>query len=51
MVPEHTHALVVGAGLGGSLMALYLADMGCRVTLVERRPDPREKGFIGGRPR
>ena len=49
MVPEHTHALVVGAGLGGSLMALYLAEMGCRVTLVERRPDPREKGFIGGR--
>jgi len=49
MVPEHTHALVVGAGLGGSLMALYLADMGCRVTLVERRADPRERGFIGGR--
>lgn len=49
MIPEHTHALVVGAGLGGSLMALYLAEMGCRVTLVERRPDPREKGFIGGR--
>ncbi|MEQ9616985.1 MAG: NAD(P)/FAD-dependent oxidoreductase [Phycisphaerales bacterium] len=49
MTPEHTHALVVGAGLGGSLMAIFLADMGYRVTLVERRPDPRAKGFIGGR--
>jgi len=49
MNAEHTHALIIGAGLGGSLMAIFLADMGYRVTLAERRPDPRERGFIGGR--
>lgn len=32
---------VVGAGLGGSLMALYLARRGYRVEIYERRPDPR----------
>ncbi|MEM8836253.1 MAG: NAD(P)/FAD-dependent oxidoreductase [Planctomycetota bacterium] len=41
--------VVVGAGLGGALLACYLADMGHRVRLFERRPDPRENGFIGGR--
>lgn len=41
--------VVVGAGLGGSLLACYLADMGHRVHVFERRPDPREKGFLGGR--
>lgn len=43
------HALIVGAGLAGSLMACYLARAGYRVTLAERRPDPRIHGFAGGR--
>lgn len=43
------HVLIIGAGLAGSLLACSLARMGCRVTVVERRADPREKGYIGGR--
>jgi len=49
MKPANTHVLVVGAGLGGSLVSILLADLGYRVTLIERRADPRESGFIGGR--
>jgi kynurenine 3-monooxygenase len=41
--------LVVGAGLAGSLVACLLAQRGYRVEVFERRPDPRVKGFIGGR--
>lgn len=40
---------IVGAGLGGALMACYLARDGHEVDLYERRPDPRTHGFIGGR--
>ena len=43
------HVLIIGAGLGGSLLACFLARMQYRVTLVDRRPDPRGAGFIGGR--
>jgi kynurenine 3-monooxygenase len=44
-----THTLIVGAGLAGALMACYLARRGHHVSIYERRPDPRAKGFIGGR--
>lgn len=37
---------VVGAGLGGALMAVFLGRAGHRVRLFERRPDPR-KGAAG----
>ena len=37
--PEIT---LVGAGLAGSLLAIFLARRGYRVTLIERRPDPRK---------
>jgi kynurenine 3-monooxygenase len=40
---------IIGAGLAGSLMACMLARRGCCVQVVERRPDPRARGFIGGR--
>jgi kynurenine 3-monooxygenase len=40
---------IVGAGLGGALMACYLARAGFQVTVYESRPDPRTKGFLGGR--
>ncbi|CRK62222.1 Kynurenine 3-monooxygenase [Alloactinosynnema sp. L-07] len=33
--------VVVGAGLSGCLMAVLLAQRGCRVRVFERRPDPR----------
>ena len=44
--PEIT---LVGAGLAGSLLAIFLARRGHRVTLVERRLDPRKTGASGGR--
>ena len=37
--PEIT---LVGAGLAGSLLAIFLARRGYRVTLLERRLDPRK---------
>ncbi len=46
---KNEHALIVGAGLAGALMACYLARAGYRVTVCERRPDPRVHGFAGGR--
>jgi kynurenine 3-monooxygenase len=48
-VSEQRHAVIVGAGLAGSLLACMLGDDGWRVDLYERRADPRAKGFIGGR--
>jgi len=44
--PEIT---LVGAGLAGSLLAIFLARRGHRVTLLERRPDPRKTGASAGR--
>ncbi len=41
--------LIVGAGLGGSLLATFLARAGHQVLIVERRGDPRAKNYIGGR--
>ena len=32
---------IIGAGLAGSLLAILLARRGLRVTVYERRPDPR----------
>ncbi len=37
---------IVGAGLGGALMAVFLGRAGHRVRVYERRPDPR-KGAAG----
>lgn len=40
---------IMGAGLSGALLAARLADLGYRVDLYERRPDPREAGADSGR--
>ncbi|MCC5785266.1 MAG: FAD-dependent monooxygenase [Phycisphaerales bacterium] len=54
-MPNHTSILkdktilIAGAGLAGSLLACYFAPLGCRVLVLERRGDPRAKGFVGGR--
>ncbi|HSI90706.1 MAG TPA: NAD(P)/FAD-dependent oxidoreductase, partial [Adhaeribacter sp.] len=42
-------ATIVGAGLVGSLLALYLAKKGHQVTILERRPDMRKATIGGGR--
>lgn len=40
---------IVGAGLSGPLLALLLARRGWRVTILERRGDPRRSEAAGGR--
>jgi kynurenine 3-monooxygenase len=40
---------ILGAGLAGALLALLLARRGWRVDVFEKRPDPRRKGYEGGR--
>jgi kynurenine 3-monooxygenase len=40
---------IVGAGLAGCLLAVFLARRGHQVTLYERRPDPRLSGAERGR--
>jgi kynurenine 3-monooxygenase len=40
---------IAGAGLAGALLATLLAKQGWPVQVLERRPDPRLKGFEGGR--
>ena len=46
---KQRHVVIVGAGLAGSLLARYLARDGWRVSVYERRPDPRRAGYGGGR--
>jgi kynurenine 3-monooxygenase len=41
--------IVLGAGLAGSLLAVYLGRRGLKVKVFERRPDPRKAGYAGGR--
>lgn len=48
-VGHNRTVIIVGAGLVGSLLAIYLARMGFRVRVFERRPDPRAAGYAGGR--
>ena len=40
---------IVGAGLVGSLLSIYLAKKGYKVSVFERRPDMRKTGLIAGR--
>ncbi len=40
---------ILGAGLVGSLLGIYLSDRGYKVQIYERRADPRKKGYVGGR--
>lgn len=43
------HIAVIGAGLVGSLLSIYLARRGYRVSVFERRPDMRKGKVEGGR--
>ncbi|MGH8471554.1 MAG: NAD(P)-binding protein, partial [Gammaproteobacteria bacterium] len=43
------HITLIGAGLAGSLLAIYLARGGHRVTMYEWRPDLRRVEVPAGR--
>lgn len=50
MMPNKPHnVIVIGAGLAGCLLAMYLAQRGHKVRVYERRADPRAKEYAGGR--
>jgi len=40
---------IVGAGLVGSLLSLYLAKKGYKINIYERRPDMRKTNLLAGR--
>jgi kynurenine 3-monooxygenase len=40
---------IVGAGLCGSLLAIVLKRLGCDVSVLERRADPRKGATVAGR--
>lgn len=40
---------IIGAGLVGSLLSIYLSKRGYKVTIYERREDMRNSGIIAGR--
>jgi kynurenine 3-monooxygenase len=48
-VKKNQHIAIAGAGLVGSLLAIYLAKRGYRVEVFERRPDLRSQALDGGR--
>jgi kynurenine 3-monooxygenase len=48
MVKHQKHIAITGAGLVGSLIAIYLVKRGYKVSVFERRPDMRKsKGYEG----
>jgi len=46
---QNTKVTIVGAGLAGSLLAIYLAKRGLRSEIFERRPDMRKTNISAGR--
>ncbi|HKQ74115.1 MAG TPA: NAD(P)/FAD-dependent oxidoreductase [Blastocatellia bacterium] len=48
-MPKKKNIAIIGAGLGGSLMAIFLAKRGHQVSLYERRPDMRFEKVERGR--
>ena len=49
MSPARPDVTLIGGGLVGALLATLLAQRGFKVDVFERRPDPREAGYAGGR--
>jgi kynurenine 3-monooxygenase len=49
MRPNEAESAIVGAGLVGSLLAIFLARRGQRVTVYERRADMRRESIAAGR--
>ncbi|MEN9699406.1 MAG: hypothetical protein RLZZ301_604 [Bacteroidota bacterium] len=46
---QQREAIIIGAGLVGSLWAVYLAKAGYKVTIFERRPDIRKAEISAGK--
>jgi kynurenine 3-monooxygenase len=46
---DQKHVIIIGAGLVGSLLAIYLQKRGCRVEVYERRPDMRTENIRAGK--
>ena len=46
---KNEKVIIVGGGLSGPVMAMYLAKKGCRVDIYERRPDMRKENIPAGR--
>ncbi|AKC87875.1 FAD-dependent oxidoreductase [Pseudoxanthomonas suwonensis] len=46
---QYRELTLIGAGLAGSLLAILLSQRGWKVTVYERRGDPRIKGYESGR--
>jgi kynurenine 3-monooxygenase len=46
---NNKHVIIVGAGLVGSLWAVYLSKAGYQVTIYERRPDIRKAEISAGK--
>jgi kynurenine 3-monooxygenase len=40
---------IIGGGLAGSLLSVYMARRGYEVHIFEKRSDSRKKGYVGGR--
>ena len=49
IAPAHRSLSIIGAGLAGSLLAILLSRQGWRITLYERRGDPRISDYESGR--
>ncbi len=48
-MPLRKHIAIVGAGLVGSLLSIYLAKRGYKISVFERRPDMRKQILEAGR--
>src|SRR5579872_5426733 len=46
---KNQHIAIAGAGLVGSLLAIYLAKRGHEISVFERRPDMRKQAVDAGR--
>jgi kynurenine 3-monooxygenase len=49
MIKQKEHIAIVGAGLVGTLLSIYLAKRGCKVSVFERRQDMRKSKAEAGR--
>ncbi len=49
MYSKEKNIAIIGAGLVGSLLSIYLAKRGYKITVFERRADMRKSAMDGGR--